>query len=73
MRNNFAGWDPCLVKVINMIESTTKWPLLSGKTLQQWVHSKKRLVILGDAAHAMLPYMSQGEQFELILVAESAY
>lgn len=28
--------------------------------LHSWVNSTSRLVIIGDAAHAMLPYMSQG-------------
>lgn len=41
-----------------MIDKTLKWPLLSGSILERWVSGK--LVILGDAAHAMLPYMSQG-------------
>lgn len=37
-----------------------KTPLMSGAALDQWVASSSKLVILGDAAHAMLPYMSQG-------------
>jgi salicylate hydroxylase len=42
-----------------MIETTIKWPLVSGIPLSRWTTG--RLVILGDAAHAMLPYMSQGK------------
>ena len=56
----FRGWDPRLVKIINMIEKTMKWPLLTGQSLDRWVSDSRRLVILGDAAHAMVPYMSQG-------------
>lgn len=37
-----------------------KWPLLSGKPLRTWVASSGKLLIIGDAAHAMVPYMSQG-------------
>lgn len=48
-----------LRKIIAMIEKTIKWPLVSGTPLSRWTTS--RLVILGDAAHAMLPYMSQGQ------------
>jgi hypothetical protein len=40
-----------------MIEKTVKWPLVSGTPLAQWTSG--RIVILGDAAHVMLPYMSQ--------------
>lgn len=43
-----------------MIDSTLKWPLLSGTPLEHWVAPSKKLLILGDAAHAMVPYMSQG-------------
>lgn len=35
-------------------------PLMSGAALDKWVAPSSKLVILGDAAHAMLPYMSQG-------------
>jgi salicylate hydroxylase len=48
-----------LEKIIGMIESTIKWPLVSGTPLTRWASG--RIIILGDAAHAMLPYMSQGK------------
>lgn len=47
-----------VTKIIGMVDSTLKWPLLNGSTLNRWVSGN--LVILGDAAHPMLPYMSQG-------------
>lgn len=37
-----------------------KTPLMSGTALDKWVSPSAKLVILGDAAHAMVPYMSQG-------------
>lgn len=52
-----------LEKIISMIETTIKWPLVSGTPLPRWTTG--RLVILGDAAHAMLPYMSQGTRHPL--------
>lgn len=33
---------------------------MSGSRLQTWISGSKKLLILGDAAHAMVPYMSQG-------------
>lgn len=60
MRDHFTGWDPTLTKIIDMIDTTLKWPLLSGTPLKRWVASSKKLLIMGDAAHAMVPYMSQG-------------
>lgn len=50
-----------LVKVINMIEKTLKWPLLSGVPLERWVSASGKALIMGDAAHPMLPYMSEGK------------
>lgn len=49
-----------LTKVIRMIKSCIKWPLLSGSQLPTWLSKNHSLVVLGDAAHAMVPYMSQG-------------
>jgi salicylate hydroxylase len=60
MQGYFKGWDPRLTKIIAMIEKTIKWPLLSGKQLQRWVAPSNKVLIMGDAAHAMVPYMSQG-------------
>ncbi|KAF4335208.1 salicylate hydroxylase [Fusarium beomiforme] len=60
MRESFKDWDSKLFKVIQMIKSTIKWPLMSGSHLQTWISRSQKLLILGDAAHAMVPYMSQG-------------
>jgi salicylate hydroxylase len=43
-----------------MITTTLKWPLLSGTPLPTWLSSSSTLLILGDAAHPMVPYMSSG-------------
>ncbi|KUJ16928.1 FAD/NAD(P)-binding domain-containing protein [Mollisia scopiformis] len=60
MQDYFTGWDPRLTKIIAMIDKTIKWPLLSGKSLPRWVTPSSKVLIMGDAAHAMVPYMSQG-------------
>src|SRR4051812_9075987 len=43
-----------------MIDRTLKWPMYTSKPLDRWVSNSGKLVILGDAAHVMVPYMSQG-------------
>ncbi|KAL3446128.1 hypothetical protein BJX65DRAFT_319028 [Aspergillus insuetus] len=58
MRREFTGWDPRLTKIIGMIKKTIKWPLVSSPALTKWFEGN--VVVLGDAGHAMLPYMSQG-------------
>ncbi|KAH0527335.1 hypothetical protein TsFJ059_002347 [Trichoderma semiorbis] len=61
MRAYFEGWDPKLFKVISKINKTLKWPLMSGDaSISHWVAQSGKLLMLGDAAHAMVPYMSQG-------------
>lgn len=76
MRAQFEGWDPRysdilmllkhtandtrLTKAIGLIDKSLKWPLMSGTKLPTWIAPSNKLLILGDAAHAMLPYMSQG-------------
>ena len=49
-----------LVTLINKIKQTVKWPLVTGARLPTWISKSQKLLILGDAAHAMVPYMSQG-------------
>ena len=56
--------NPRLVKVIDLIEKTLKWPLLSGVPLERWVSTSGKVLIMGDAAHPMLPYMSEGMHFD---------
>jgi len=43
-----------------MIDRTIKWPLLTAKKLDRWIAPSGNCMILGDAAHAMVPYMSEG-------------
>lgn len=49
-----------------MIKKTMKWPLMSGDSIDQWVSRSGKLIMLGDAAHAMVPYMSQGKLVMLL-------
>ncbi|KAK5075318.1 hypothetical protein LTR64_001523 [Lithohypha guttulata] len=60
MRLNFEGWDSRLIKLMSLIHTTMKWPLCNLPSISTYVHSASKMIILGDGAHAMLPYMSQG-------------
>ena len=54
----FAGWDPRVGELIAAATETSRWALYHRTPLPRW--TRGRLTLLGDAAHAMLPYYGQG-------------
>jgi salicylate hydroxylase len=54
----FAGWHPQVRALIAGTEQVFKWALFDRSPLTAW--TRGRVTLLGDAAHAMLPYMAQG-------------
>jgi 6-hydroxynicotinate 3-monooxygenase len=54
----FEGFHPEVRKVIETAPQLTKWPILDIEPIDKW--SKANLVLLGDACHAMTPYMASG-------------
>ena len=56
--NAFAGFHQEVRTVIETAPQLTKWPILDIEPVDRW--SKGRLVLLGDACHAMMPYMASG-------------
>ncbi|KAJ8521819.1 hypothetical protein ONZ45_g1524 [Pleurotus djamor] len=60
MKNDFAGWEPRVQKLMALVPSTLIWPLLDRAPLKTWVHQDGKVALLGDACHPMLPYRAQG-------------
>ncbi|TVY82182.1 FAD-dependent monooxygenase OpS4 [Lachnellula suecica] len=60
VREHYTGWEPNLRQVLSNVTSCQKWKLAYLPPLDQWISDNGRVVIIGDAAHAMLPYMAQG-------------
>jgi salicylate hydroxylase len=54
----FAGWHPLVRAMIGSVDTTNRWALYDRDSLPQWTVG--RVTLMGDAAHAMLPYMAQG-------------
>ncbi len=54
----FCNWDPIFRALLQVHDSDcTKWPLLQISEVVNWCHSSGKFALIGDAAHAMLPYL----------------
>jgi salicylate hydroxylase len=55
---SFRGWHPAVTEMIEAASSPIRWGLFTVRPLLRWYRG--RVVILGDAAHGMLPHHGQG-------------
>ncbi|KAJ5896914.1 uncharacterized protein N7473_006313 [Penicillium subrubescens] len=56
--SQYHDFHPSLLKVLKKATSVKRWPLLYRDPISTW--SRGRLVLIGDAAHPMLPHQGQG-------------
>jgi salicylate hydroxylase len=55
---HFNGQRPEVLRMLERIETWRMWVLCDREPVKEW--SKRRVTLLGDAAHPMLQYLAQG-------------
>jgi salicylate hydroxylase len=57
---DFADWDPALFELLSHADPKTcyRWALFDRDPISNW--HRDRILLLGDAAHPMLPFLAQG-------------
>ena len=60
LQKDFTGWHPTVETIVNAVDKDQcyRWALYNHKPFTNW--SSKRVTLLGDAAHATLPFMASG-------------
>ncbi len=58
LRAAYAGFHPQVQALLAACPSVHKWALVKHDPLPRW--TERRIVLLGDAAHTMPPWMAQG-------------
>ncbi|WP_425919492.1 salicylate 1-monooxygenase [Acinetobacter sp. TSRC1-2] len=60
MLDDFADWSDSCQALLNLIEQPTIWALHETPPLTTYKNKTQNVIVIGDAAHAMLPHQGAG-------------
>ena len=59
LKKEYDDFEDTVKEIIDCADSTHKWTIAEIPDLPSWLSENGKLVLLGDAAHAMMPYAAQ--------------
>ena len=65
MRATYADFGPVIRKIIGKVTNCLRWTLADLPLLQSWLSKSGKVVLIGDAAHAMVPFLAQGASMSI--------
>lgn len=57
VKEQHKDWDPKLRKILDLAPFCLKWTSTAISDVRDWSHPDGKFTLLGDAAHAMTPYL----------------
>ncbi|ELW9332581.1 salicylate 1-monooxygenase [Acinetobacter baumannii] len=60
MLDDFTDWSDSCQALLNLIEAPTLWALHEIHPLKTYKNKTENVIVIGDAAHAMLPHQGAG-------------
>ncbi len=60
LRERFKDYEPAIQTILAAGDSYWKWRLAESAPLSSWVSKNGRIILVGDAVHAMVPFAGHG-------------